>query len=478
MIELGLSRVFRLLARTPLPWRAIHVAGTNGKGSICAYITGMLSAYNVSQFRTDSGKPSLKHGRFNSPHLIDRWDCITINGETISESIFHQVEARVMERNVREEINASEFEILTATAFEIFTQENVDIGVIEVGMGGRLDATNILGQLSQWDRPNESGVPIEQFRPKPLVTAVSTIALDHQGFLGSTLEEISTEKAGIMKPGVSVVLAPNENSVIQNLLRIARDVGVHQVLRAEHTQGYENISRHTAKTHKFDNDEVRKQNSAMAFSLTWLALQQLNRLQTLDQASLLPLISAFQEVPAKTVWPGRVQDISIEHVTGYSPLILIDGAHNAESAKALANTVRKRTGGTRPIIWVIAASQGKDIRSMLKLFLSVQEASESKNPSSVIATRFGPVDGMPWVKSMWPMDILVQVRQVTTESKDTIVRVTYKCATNDLVEALENACEDARKKDGLVVVAGSLYLVGDVLRMVRDRKNRLRAQSL
>ncbi|KAF1350879.1 Mur ligase [Delphinella strobiligena] len=449
MIELGLSRVFRLLARTPLPWRAIHVAGTNGKGSICAYITGMLSAYNLSQFRSDSGKPSLKHGRFNSPHLIDRWDCITINGETISESIFHQVEGRVKERNIREEIHASEFEILTATAFEIFTHENVDICVIEVGMGGRLDATNILGQLSEWDRPNESGLPIEQFRPKPLVTAVSTIALDHQGFLGSTLEEISTEKAGIMKPGVSVVLAPNDDSVIQNLVRIARDVGVRQ-------------------THKLDNDEVRKQNSAMAFSLTWLALQQLNRLQTLDQASLLPLISAFQMVPAKTVWPGRVQDISIEHITGYSPLILIDGAHNAESAEALANTVRKRTGGTRPIIWVIAASQGKDIRSMLKHFLSVQEASRSKTPASVIATRFGPVDGMPWVKSMSPLDILEQVRQVTIVSQDPIMRLTFNCASNDLVEALQNACEDAREKDGLVVVAGSLYLVGDILRMVRD----------
>ena len=107
MIELGLSRVFRLLARTPLPWRAIHVAGTNGKGSICAYITGMLSAYNSSSFRQQLGLPALKHGRFNSPHLIDRWDCITINGETISESIFHQVEARIISRNEQEDIQAT-----------------------------------------------------------------------------------------------------------------------------------------------------------------------------------------------------------------------------------------------------------------------------------------------------------------------------------------------------------------------------------
>lgn len=468
MIELGLSRVFRLLARTHLPWRAIHVAGTNGKGSICAYVTGMLSAYNSSKYRSDTNQPVLKHGRFNSPHLIDRWDCITINGETISQFIFHQVEARVMERNEQENIQASEFEILTATAFEIFTQENVDIGVIEVGMGGRLDATNVLGQLSGWDRPHESGAPPKSFRSAPLMTAVSTIALDHQGFLGSTLEEISTEKAGIMKPGVPVVLAPNDDNVIRNLLRIAKEVGVSKVLHAENTQGYEDIWRHATKSHKFDNDDVRKQNSAMAFSLTWHALQQLGRLQNQDPNELMDLVQAFRAVPTNIVWPGRVQDISIECITGYAPLILLDGAHNAESAASLANTVAKRTGSSRPVTWLIAASQGKDIKSMLKHFLNVHSDQERNYPSSVIATRFGPVDGMPWVRSMSPVEIIDQVRAVANDSDMTNVRLSFHTATGDLKSALKEACEYASDRDGLVVVAGSLYLVGDVLRMVRD----------
>ncbi|KAK5009856.1 hypothetical protein LTR28_013051, partial [Elasticomyces elasticus] len=123
MIELGLSRISRLLIRTPLPWRAIHVAGTNGKGSVCAYISCMLDTYNRSAFRADYNLASIKHGRFTSPHLIDRWDCITIDNKTVRESTFKAVEEKVRARNEMECIEASEFELLTATAFEIFTQE-------------------------------------------------------------------------------------------------------------------------------------------------------------------------------------------------------------------------------------------------------------------------------------------------------------------------------------------------------------------
>ena len=475
MIELGLSRVFRLLARVPLPWRAIHVAGTNGKGSICAYITGMLSAYNVSGHRNDTGLPTIKHGRFNSPHLIDRWDCITIDGATISESIFNQVEARVVARNEAEDIQATEFEVLTATAFEIFTIEKVDVAVIEVGMGGRLDATNILGRHSEWDcfQSSESTVDFTYFRPKPLATAIATIALDHQGFLGTTLEEISTEKAGIMKKGVPVVLAPNSDSVNRNIIRIANEVGVGQIIRAEDTQGYEDIWRHSSTETGFDNDQVRKQNSAMAFSLTWLALQRLDRLKARDPTLLVPLISSLHAVPANTIWPGRVQDISIEPITGYQPSVLLDGAHNAESAEALANTVCKRLATEqRPVTWVIAASQGKDISSMLRHFLSVPLRHKRRYPSNIIATKFGPVDGMPWVKAMSPVEIVDQARKVADEldKKEAGPRLTIYSATPDLKDALRDACDSARDNNGFIVVAGSLYLVGDLLRMLREHR--------
>jgi len=470
MIELGLSRVFRLLARTPLSWRAIHVAGTNGKGSICAYITGMLSAFNASDSRRDSDLPALKHGRFNSPHLIDRWDCISIDGETISESIFHQVETRVHERNNRENIQATEFELLTATAFEIFTQENVDIGVIEVGMGGRLDATNVIGQFSDYDNPSESCTSMENFRPKPLATGICAIALDHQGFLGNTLEQISTEKAGIMKSGVPVVLAPNRDVVIQNLIRISDQVGVSEVLRVEDTEAYRKMWRHSFEPTDLDNDQIRRQNSAMAFSLTWLALLQLGHFKGHSQASLACLAEAFYNVPSNTIWPGRVQDVSIECITGHKPLILVDGAHNAESAQALANTVRKRTAGNRPVIWLLGASKGKDIRSMLEHFLSVQSP---ETPSVVIATRFGSVDGMPWVKAMSSSEVLDEARKVVDEVDSTRSTILCDQDTSCLQRALAEACRYATPVNGLIVLAGSLYLVGDLLRLVRDKGGKI-----
>src|SRR6187402_3404456 len=128
MIELGLARISRLLSFTPQPWKAIHVAGTNGKGTICAYLSAMLHASGV------------RCGRFTSPHLIDRWDCITINEQTVRESVFREAEDLVLERNRKLDIAATQFELLTASAFEVFAKEKVEMGVVEVGLGGKLDA--------------------------------------------------------------------------------------------------------------------------------------------------------------------------------------------------------------------------------------------------------------------------------------------------------------------------------------------------
>lgn len=170
MINLRLEGISRLLAKTPLPWRAIHVAGTNGKGTICAYISAMLDYYNEAVFEKGVWKDSrrfelaprpwerslqkwtrnhgaskspLTHGRFTSPHLVDRWDCIKINEETIPFEHFRSVENAMLRRNKEEDIGATQFELLTATAFQLFTEEKVDIAVVEVGMGGRLDASTL-----------------------------------------------------------------------------------------------------------------------------------------------------------------------------------------------------------------------------------------------------------------------------------------------------------------------------------------------
>ena len=192
MIELGLGRISRLLKDIPIAWRAIHVAGTNGKGSVCSYASAMLNA------------GSIKCGRFTSPHLIDRWDCITINDRVVDQRLFCQVEDVVKSRDQKNGIKASEFELLTATAFEIFNHEKVEVGVVEVGLGGRNDATNVLQD--------------------PLVTVITKIGKDHQSFLGNSLEEIAYQKAGIMKQNVACLVdGSNEGSVIDVLKQNAKE---------------------------------------------------------------------------------------------------------------------------------------------------------------------------------------------------------------------------------------------------------------
>ncbi|MCJ1308450.1 folylpolyglutamate synthase [Agyrium rufum] len=400
MIELGLARVGRLLQHTPLPWKAIHVAGTNGKGSVCAYVSALLHGHGV------------RCGRFTSPHLIDRWDCITINEKVVSEAIFRKVEQRVKDRDRDEEIRASEFEVLTATAFEIFTEENVDIAAIEVGLGGRLDATNIL--------------------KNPLVTVITKIGMDHESFLGSTLKEIAYQKAGILKKEVPCVVdATNDSTVLDVIHECAKEVQAGPVLYVPSDSGSEAVS---SKPH-----QVLNQKLALA------AVREAMKARG----------SKFDEVLSRSImdqvlWPGRLQHLSIEVLTGRNDLVLLDGAHNVQSAEVLGayiNTTLRKAG--EPITWVLSASQGKDLKQMLPPL--IQESDY------VVATGFGPVDGMPWVKAQTQDDIVNAIEAMG-------VGVVYE---DNLFDALTEATAMAGRSP--MVIAGSLYLVSDVLRLLRRR---------
>jgi len=400
MIELGLSRVHQLLARTPLPWRAIHVAGTNGKGSVCAYVSAMLSNYNQSEVRQQSRHGVLRHGRFNSPHLVDRWDCITLDGETVDKTLFESVEKRVLDRDKAEQIGASEFELLTATAFEIFTQAKVDIGVIEVGMGGRLDATNVIGQRSEFDDEERSGTGKALFRPAPLATAITSIALDHQGFLGDTVQQIAREKAGILKTNVPVIAAADDQDALSEVQARAKATGVSETVfvTAESTRKDVWDQNETDVELELDTDskalfespiQSRWPNGAIALHLVWKALNHLGRLDGTPKDARGQLFMNLAAVPGKTLWPGRLQEISLESLTGCDQLVVLDGAHNAQSAHQLSSFVRNKAR-ERKVQWVLAASEGKDVHQILKILL--------RPGDTVSAVEFGQVEGMPWVK--------------------------------------------------------------------------------
>ncbi|KAJ8123660.1 hypothetical protein ONZ43_g437 [Nemania bipapillata] len=403
MIELGLARITALLKNTPQTWKAIHVAGTNGKGSICAYLNAMLRANRVSC------------GRFTSPHLVDRWDCITINDSAVSENKFRHFEALVKKRNEEQRLEASEFELLTATAFEIFEAEKVEFGVIEVGLGGRLDATNVLKQKT--------------------VTIISKIGLDHQAFLGNTLEEIALQKAGIIRPQVPCVVdASNSPSVLEVIRSHADSLGARVKNAEVPSTGFGGMLSEQLEPHQ-------RQNLLCAYEAFHIAYPG-------HGVSMNELLG----IGANAVWPGRLQSISIGKITGRAEPILLDGAHNPQSAEVLSAFVEKRLRvHGKPITWVLAASAGKDISEILKILL--------RDGDNVTAVEFGPVDGMPWVKPTSSATILQTIDKIN------ILTTTRQDARTDIRAGLNSA--NKISENGPLVVAGSLYLVSDMLKLLR-----------
>ncbi|MCJ1388220.1 folylpolyglutamate synthase [Xylographa bjoerkii] len=411
MIELGLARISRLLGESVLPWRAIHVAGTNGKGSVCAYASSMLYACDVPC------------GRFTSPHLIDRWDCITVNEKIVEESLFRQTERRVQLINEKEGIGASEFELLTATAFEIFAREKIKIGVVEVGLGGRLDATNIMKD--------------------PLVTVITKIGKDHEALLGSTLSEIAYQKAGILKLDVpSIVDGTNQKDVLKVIADVSKNTRSGKMKYIEEIDGQPQ-SEIWAIQSRAAYQRHQQMNISLAYEAVTLALSE-------SQLSFDPV--QFVTAIEHTFWPGRLQTLSIRSLTGRLQPVLLDGAHNAQSAAVLGSYVDEnlREGG-KPVTWVIALSKGKDLQEILPALL--------KKGDNLVAVEFGPVDQMPWVEPMSAEEILDKARAMVELDRSW-------AAQGSLLDALRDSVETSGERP--MVVAGSLYLVSDVLRLLRN----------
>lgn len=417
MIELGLSRISRLLQQTPLSWKAIHIAGTNGKGSISAYLSHLLTADGI------------RCGRFTSPHLIDRWDCITIGESVVQESLFRHIEAQVKLRDQTLGIGASEFELLTATAFEIFNHERVEIGVVEVGMGGRLDATNILNNV--------------------LVSVIAKIGLDHQALLGNTIEEITREKAGILKPGVPCVVdGTNSPEVLSTLDARVKELGLNATYTNPFTPG--DLSPSLGAVFR-DLDLLPHQRANMCGAVSALKLALPRVRPGSDVDSLIPQLSSVE-------WPGRLQKIVLNPLIARTEPVLLDGAHNAQSAEVLGQYVEQkfRSQG-KSVTWVIAASRGKDVTSLFHSFI--------KPGDQVATTTFGPVDGMPWVKAAETEELASCVRLIPDLGE-------VKSFGDDILGALSWA--SGKAGGGSMAIAGSLYLVSDILRLLRDaQKDRL-----
>jgi dihydrofolate synthase / folylpolyglutamate synthase len=301
-VKLGLENVRALLTALGEPQnelRFIHVAGTNGKGSVCAMVDSIC--------RT----AGLKTGLFTSPHLIRFSERIQINGLQIHDADFVRGIQRIRAL-IDEERHPTFFEITTALAFDYFRSQGVDLVVLETGLGGRLDATNVV---------------------HPLVAVLTAIDLDHQKWLGATLGEIAAEKAGIIKPGVPIVSGPQFPEVRTVLEQIAAELSAPISYAETPVDG---LSIGLAGSHQ-------RLNAAIAVC-------------AIRQAGIQASPEALKEGLAKVYWPGRFQRLKER--------IVLDGAHNPAAAKCLVETWKECVGPERATI-IFGGLLDKDLQGMI-----------------------------------------------------------------------------------------------------------------
>lgn len=330
------------------------------------------------------------------------------------------------------------------TAFEIFNRESVSVGVMEVGMGGRDDATNILKDKA--------------------VTVIANIDLDHQEFLGNTVEEITRNKCGIFKLGVPVVYdSTNAPEVIRVIKDEAERVGAGPLYGCNRLPlGGLYSKAFTRFGKKLNNRRAHRVNIAVAWKAGLLLLEKLG-------IAIEPHKIALFEAVRTASWPGRYQEVDLANLVGRRKKVLVDGAHNEKAAQNLGFFVEREYRGADdlrdhkrrrfyvlPVTWVIAASSTKDIQVMLKHYL--------KPGDRVIAVEFGPMDGMAFVKPLGAEKIVEAAENVIKAQSGGLKET--KGFGPDVEGALKYAVDAAG--DDAIVVAGSLYLVSDVFRLLRD----------
>lgn len=388
-------------------YRTIHIAGSKGKGSTSAVCESILRAGGH------------KTGLYTSPHLVDIRERIRINGKLISREKFARKVSELIEYG--REIGLPKgyrtvFEILTTAAFEIFAENRVEIAVIEAGLGGKLDATNVL---------------------RPSATVITPVGLDHTEILGDTIEEIARDKAHIFRCGIPVILGPQNSLAREVLAGFASEVGAPIKFEMNRNVFISSVELDSKGT-EFDleiGDNIYKQ----------LRIPLLGKYQTVNTAVAVAAIhslrecgleieeTAIREGLGKVRWPGRM------HLFGGEPEILIDGAHSPMAVESLLESIRG-IWPERRLITIFAANRDKDIEGMIN---QIAPASHK-----LILTRFD-----------WP-------RAAKPEEMAKLVEKSKKIAQcENLAVALKMAKEEALPED-IILITGSLYLVGEALKLM------------
>ena len=409
-INLGMERIEDLLKELNNPEqkvRTIHVTGTNGKGSVTSMITNILLV---------SG---LKVGKFTSPHLVRYNERIEVDGEEISDEDFALVVTAV--RRAVESVMAkgtdqpTQFEVLTAAAFLHFALQKLDYAVIEVGLGGLWDSTNVI---------------------TPVVSVITNVSLDHTDRCGKTVEEIAMQKAGIIKDGVPVVTAA-EGEALDPIQAMALFKQAPLYIYGKAFTGQEVASSMEGQTFTLSAGDYHSNydvklpgahqilNTAVAVVAAKLASKQDSRINEL----------ALHQGVALTKWPGRLERIS------QNPDVILDGAHNPAGAAVLRAALDKYYSGKK-ICFIFGMMGDKDI-------------------SQVITTLFRKEDTIYTVRA--------DEGARAAEPEALAEQIGYQAkAMHDLAAAYKTALAEVGE-DGLVCVCGSLYLVGTFKKMLLNQ---------
>ncbi|MEA1964884.1 MAG: folylpolyglutamate synthase/dihydrofolate synthase family protein [Candidatus Aerophobetes bacterium] len=407
--SLNLQRMGHLLNLTGNPHqnlKVIHIAGTKGKGSTAAIIASILKAANF------------KVGLYTSPHLIDARERIRIGEELIKEKEFarfaFQIKSSIDSSNPS--LSPTFFEVYTAIAFLYFFYKKVDVAVLEVGLGGRLDATNIIAH--------------------PLVSIITQISFDHIRELGNNLASIAREKSCIIKKGSKAITSPQEEGVLSVIEETCKKKGVHL-----YKVGKEIKFKEIKSNLKGESFQVKTERRFYPC----LFIPLLGKHQLINASTAIGAIEVLREygifVPRKAVmegmkkvrWPGRIQ------ILFKDPLFLVDCAHNVASAQALANFL-KEISQARKIILIMGVSKNKDVEGMGKVLLPLVD--------EIILTKVNSP------RAMEPEEIKKRIKN--SSSRKIVIK-------DEVTEAISYTLSSAECKD-IICVTGSVYLAGEVLK--------------
>ncbi|MCX7705767.1 MAG: bifunctional folylpolyglutamate synthase/dihydrofolate synthase [bacterium] len=410
-IKLGLDKIRHILSNLDNPhkkYKSVLIAGTNGKGSVACFISNCLKQ---AGYRT---------GLYTSPHLIRVEERIQINGKPIPSKIFDDLclELKKICEKLPVEMKPTYFEALTAIAFEYFRREKIDVCVCEVGMGGRFDATNVL---------------------EPVLEVITPVSFDHMEYLGNSIEEIASEKAGIIK----------ENSILVSGRQLPGALKViKRVCRQKKTKAYFYGKHFLARLVSSDFPNQQRLNFSGTEKMKNISIKLFGRHQVHNAAvaiqSLLLLKKQGFNIPEKaiiegmknSIWPARFQPV-MEH-----PMVIIDGGHNTDGINSLKKAL-KQYFPDRKFIFLVGILKDKKWETMLRMLADSGERFIFTRPDTP--------------RSVPPEELAQKMREFLPESLIEILEKP-KDAFERLIEI---------KSSSPRVICGSLYLAGDILKIIK-----------